>query len=283
MKTILAPATGTEVDGPVFRAALDVARLFGGHIDILHARKTAADLASELAMNSGGELSVGIIDKLEEQAAEMEEKAQAAFEKFARLEGLAGSAAKGNEAVSAAWHCEKGREEEWVPAYGRTSDLIVVGRPAKDDTATRATQEAALFETGRPILIPGSAPVGVDTVAVAWKSTREAARAVTAAMPLIVKAKRVLVLTVTEPGTDEDLAAGRLVTTLRRQVAAVELHRISGDRRPAAQVLLAEANERGAGLIVMGGYGHSRLREWVFGGVTEYVLRASALPVLMAH
>ena len=277
MKTILVPATGTDSDAMVFQAALDVARLFGGHIDFLHARMSPGDLAADLAVDGVAGLSVGIIEKLDEQGAQQEAKARGAFDRFVQREGL------GSGAVSTSWHCELGREEDWVPEYGRTSDLTIVGRPTKDDGASLVTQEAALLESGRPILIPAGRPVAPDSIAIAWKPTREAARAVAAATPFLTKAKRVVILTVSEEGHEDAACATRLQAALRRHHAAVDLRQLEADARPAAQALLAEANALGAGLLVMGGYGHGRLREWVFGGVTEYVLRAAAMPVLMAH
>lgn len=288
MKTILASATGGESDAPVFQAALDVARLFSGHIDFLHAKRSAGDLAADMAIGGEAELSVGIIEKLEEQSAELEEKARGAFDRFVEREGLAGggaggAAVAGKPAVTVAWCRELGRAEDWLPQYARTSDLAVVGRPIRGDTASRLALEAALFASGRPILIPAPSRIATDTLAIAWKSTREAARAVNAAMPFVAKAKRLVVLVATEQGTDDAASAARLVATLGRHHAKVELDRAKPERRHAAEALLARAGALGAGLLVMGGYGHSRLREWVFGGVTEQVLRGSPLPVLMAH
>ncbi len=278
MKTVLVPATGADSDAATFQAALAVARGFAGHIDFLHVRMSPGDLAANLAIDGAAGLSVGIIEKLEEEAAQRETRARAQFDRLVKAEGLGGSGA-----VSVAWHREMGREEDWVPEYGRTSDLTVVGRPTTDDGASRETLEAALLESGRPILIPAGRAMATDTVAIAWKSTAEASRAVGAARPFLAKAKRVVVLTVDEEGSVEEAATARLLAMLRRHHPAVESRALRADGRAAAQVLLADANELGAGLLVMGGYGHGRLREWVFGGVTEYVLRAAALPVLMAH
>lgn len=284
MKTILVPATGSESDMTAYQAALDVARLCAGHVDALHVRMDPADLAANLAVDGATGLSAGIIGKLEGEAVQVQTRARSLFDRFVQREGLAvgGAEAKTN-AITALWHREVGREPEWVAEYGRTSDLIVVARSEQDAVAARETQEAALLETGRPILIPAPKPLAVDTIAIAWKSTGEAARAVGAAMPLLLKAKRVAILTVVEDDEADDGSTARLRDSLRRHRISVELRTLRPDTRPPAQVLLAEASEMGAGLLVMGGYGHGRLREWVFGGVTEHVLRTAAMPVLMAH
>jgi nucleotide-binding universal stress UspA family protein len=140
-----------------------------------------------------------------------------------------------------------------------------------------------LFDSGRPLLIPGSAPVAPDTVAIAWKSTREAARAVAAAMPFLATAKRVVILAVAEDSKAGRGDVARLVVALQRHDIAAEARHMEAGSRSAADTLLGAAREFGAGLLVMGGYGHGRLRELVFGGVTERVIGGAAIPVLMAH
>src|SRR5207248_2461906 len=98
---------------------------------------------------------------------------------------------------------------------------------------------------------------------------REAARAVAAAMPFLAAAKRVVILTVAEDNDGDPGDTARLVVALRRHDVAAEAHHIEAGRGSAADMLLGTASEIGAGLLIMGGYGHSRLRELVFGGVTE--------------
>jgi nucleotide-binding universal stress UspA family protein len=126
-------------------------------------------------------------------------------------------------------------------------------------------------------------PLAPETIAIAWKSTREAVRAVAAAIPFLAEAKRVVILTATEDDRTDRSDAARLLVTLQRHDITVDARHLQPGPRSAADAVLGTANEIGAGLLVMGGYGHSRLRELVFGGVTERVIRGTALPVLMAH
>ena len=132
------------------------------------------------------------------------------------------------------------------------------------------------------MLIPGAAAPSADFaewVAIAWKPTPQTARAVAFALPFLAGAKEVAVMTVEEGGGHDD--AKPLIDYLAWHGIKSAAERLTpeGD---AAAALLAAASAR-AGLLVMGGYGHSRLREWVFGGFTRRVLDDASMPVLMAH
>ena len=117
---------------------------------------------------------------------------------------------------------------------------------------------------------------------IAWKAAPEAARAVTAAMPFLAIAKQIQILTVAEEQGVSDEEAARLVTNLRRHGLQASARHLQPDPRGAADTLLTAAGEQAA-LVVMGAYGHSRLREWIFGGFTQHVLRGAEVPVLMMH
>ncbi|KQZ60083.1 MULTISPECIES: universal stress protein [unclassified Lysobacter] len=146
---------------------------------------------------------------------------------------------------------------------------------------------ALLFESGRPVLmVPPHCVLTVPPrrVVIAWQPTREITRAVHDALPLLIAAESVAVLTVeTDPGQDSEPSARRIVEHLERH--GVQVSRLV---RPAlgqtvATALLHYSREIRADLLVAGGYGHSRLREWALGGVTRELLIASDLPVLFGH
>ena len=122
-----------------------------------------------------------------------------------------------------------------------------------------------------------------DTVVIAWKPTPEAARAVTAAMPFLSMAREIVIMTVAENETTiQEEGADRLMANLRWDGFAASVRRLKPGPPGAAETSLAAAREQAA-LLVMGGYGHSRLREWIFGGFTQRVLRSAEVPVLIAH
>jgi nucleotide-binding universal stress UspA family protein len=122
-----------------------------------------------------------------------------------------------------------------------------------------------------------------DTVVIAWKSTPEAGRAVTAAMPFLALARHIIIMTVAEgENAIEEEGAARLMANLCWDGFSASVRRLQPGAQGAAETLLAAAREQAA-LLVMGGYGHSRVREWIFGGFTQRILRAAEIPVLIAH
>ena len=287
IKTILVPATGSDADAGVFASALTVARPFGAHLGFLHIRIDSAAFAATIMPEvSSPQVVTDLINRMEEEAEQREQKAKQLFESFCRREGLAaaGSPSEASEG-SARWLREIGSDSYWLVEYARTADLLVIGRPGDDHRVPPDTLGAALINSGRPLLIPPSGPISAlpDTVVIAWKSTPEAARAVTVAMPFLSIAKQIVIMTVAEDETTiEEEGAARLMANLRWDGFSASVRRLEPGAQEGAETLLAAAREQAA-LLVMGGYGHSRLREWIFGGFTERILRAAEIPVLIAH
>ncbi len=285
IKTILVPATGSDRDAAVFAAALSVARRFAAHIEFLHVRPDAAAMAVSMAAGGGGATMVGgLINRLEEEANQREEKAQQLFRSFCASEGLALLDTPPGAGPSAQWLREIGAEPSWIVEHGRTADLLVIGRPGADEGVSLDTLETALLESGRPLLIPPIASLAAlpETIAIAWKATPQAARALTGALPFLSIAKQIVILTVAEDQRSKEEEADCLMAALRWHGIPVSTRLLQSDGRAAADTLLSAAAEHAA-LLVMGGYGHSRLREWIFGGVTLRVLRDAEIPVLMMH
>jgi nucleotide-binding universal stress UspA family protein len=286
-KSLLVSATGNDTDAVAYATAHAVARGFGAHIDALHVRLDPAGIATTMSTEgAGGTLLQGTVDSLEKDADEGEAKARSIFTAFCAREKVARASAAGNSTTTttAGFHVEIGEEPRWTAAYALTCDLAVATRGTPgDNAAARSTLEALLFETGRPLLIPGPsapAPDFADRIAIAWKPGPQAARAVAAAMPLLARAKEITVLTIAEDESARDETA-RLIDYLGWHGLRVVAERIDpGADGPAALLTAASAK---SGLLVMGGYSHTRVREWVFGGFTQSVLDHAELPVLMAH
>jgi nucleotide-binding universal stress UspA family protein len=287
MKSILVPATGADTDRTSLRTALKIARDFSAHIDVLHVRLDAVDVAVKTASGEGGPLVEHLIQQLEQDAREREERARRTFEDFCRRENLTLVDAPGNEPTtgpSAQWHVATGDEASMVASHGMVADLVICARSPDAHFTTRLILESALLNTGRPLLIPSAVGKPADfaggTVAIAWKPTPQAARAVAAAMPLLMRAKDIVVMTVEEESAPWQMDG--LVRNLAWHGLAVTAERLTAKRRDPAKTLLDSASKT-ASLLIMGGYGHSRIREWVFGGFTQQVLAAAPLAVLMAH
>lgn len=286
IKTILVPATGSQTDDAVFTSALAAARMFNAHLGFLHVRVDAGAMVAAMATDgSGAAMASGLVERIDEEAAQREERARQLFQRFCERERVAiEDTPAGKQSPTAQWLQESGDEAYWVREYGRAADLLVIGHPGDDQGVSIDTIEAALVGTGRPVLIVPAAPLVTlpETIVIGWKPAPEAARAVTAAMPLLSKAKQVLIVTVAEEEGLSDQEGARLMTSLTWHGLNASTRHLRPDRLGAADTLLAAAAEEKA-LVVMGAYGHSRLREWIFGGFTDRVLRGAAVPVLMMH
>jgi len=249
-------------------------------------RVDAAAMAAAMASDGSGATMIGgLVERIETEAGQREEKAKALFQSFCGRERLAiAETPTGQSGPSAQWLREAGDEAYWVAEHGRSADLLLIGRSADDQGVPIDTIEAALLGSGRPVLITPATPLAAlpETIVIAWKATPEAARAVTAAMPFLSLAKQILIVTVAEGQGLSDEGGARLTTRLRWHGLNASTRHLQPDRLSAADTLLAAAAEQGA-LVVMGAYGHSRLREWIFGGFTEHVLRSATGPVLMMH
>jgi len=288
IKTILVAATGSDSDATTFAAALAIARSFAAHLEMLHVRQDPVALAVAMTTDAGGgALAAGLIEQLETDSQEREAKAHEIFTRFCADAGLAVISAPtpaSAPAPSAEWHVETGEEPRWMATYGVAADLIMASRGTGEEVIARATLEAVLLDSGRPILIPAATtmPATFERIAIAWKPTPQAARAVAAALPFLARARETVVITVEEEAVERGEEAGRLVRNLAwHGIRATTLQLKPGPEGDAATLLAGIGDH--ADLLVMGGYGHSRLREWVFGGFTQLVLAAAPLPVLIAH
>jgi len=177
-----------------------------------------------------------------------------------------------------------------VASASRCTDLVLlpVG-PDRDRGLDRAVLNGALFESGAPVLTyrTDAAPSGsFDTAVIAWNATPEGGRAVRAAMPLLKQAKQVKVVLVDpEPGTRGHGAdpGVDLAFYLGHHGVSAEILKIPSEGHTVEEVLTREVRDQGADLLVMGAYGHARLRERIFGGTTHAILEDPPCPVLLAH
>jgi nucleotide-binding universal stress UspA family protein len=181
------------------------------------------------------------------------------------------------------FHSLVGSEVDEVLRFGRLSDLTVVARPgAEEEGGLSTTFDAALFDSGRPVLlVPAMPAAGLGSVAVAWDRSREATRAVGAALPLLTAAEKVVILAAREPGSEAE--PSELAAYLALHGVAARTWAFTPGSGSLGEALLEEAAKAEADLLVMGAYGHSRLREMVLGGVTRAILGDAAIPVLLMH
>ena len=286
-KVILVPATGTAEDAAVFATALAAARLFDSHLVALHVRP---DVRREIATMASVDMGVTagldtMIADLEAQSETREKAAMQAWTAFRTANNVTLADSPGTPGITGEWRAEVGNEADWLAEHGRTSDLVIAGRGREGGVVAMDVLEAALMDSGKPLIVaPDNAPATLDgPVVVAWKNTRESAKAVAAALPFIRKASKVVILTVPESSDSEpDPSPVRLAAALRWH-NSVEVKTLPSGGGEPVEILIKAARDAKATLLVMGGYGHTRLREAVFGGFTRAVLENAPIPVLMAH
>lgn len=205
-------------------------------------------------------------------------------------------AARAAEAEFRAAERRAGRNAEWrasmddalaaVRLSARYADLVVIGQPEPGQALAQALAEDVVLSAGRPVLNVPYAGRFAGTgkrVLVAWNASREAARAVNDALPLLARAESVEVVAFSANGYHGDIPAADISLYLARHgVKAIAARQQAKDVEIGAQIL-SRAADFGADLIVMGAYGHSRLRELALGGATRSILEAMTVPVLMAH
>jgi len=186
--------------------------------------------------------------------------------------------------VTAAWIETSGPQASNVAVMGRLADLIVVAKPVTESGLGAQTLEAALLETGKPVLMAPPNPVETvgAHVAIAWDGGTESAKAVSAAMPLLTSADAVTVFSA-PVSTDPRLAVEKLTEYLGRHDVKATAESIDVTATGVGEALLDGAAKAGADVLVMGAYGHSRARQLVMGGVTSHIIEAAEMPVFLMH
>jgi nucleotide-binding universal stress UspA family protein len=170
----------------------------------------------------------------------------------------------------------------------RRFDIAVVGQAEPNTVAPEELiAEGALFGSGRPVLVVPYIQKGglvLDRVMIAWDGSRNAARAVADAMPLLGKAKQIdVVIVANDKGKGDEIPGADIAQHLARHDLKVDLKRVVATETDVASTLLSHAADTSVDFIVMGGYGHSRLREFILGGATNGMLSSMTVPTLMSH
>ena len=223
------------------------------------------------------------VELIEIQRADSEKKAgdaKAAFDEAARRAGLSFESGIIEASVAGA--------SDVFGRIARRFDLSVVGQAEPDkSTFDELIIEGALFESGRPVLVVPyiqRAGLSLNHAMVCWDGSRNAARAVADAMPFLIKARMVNVVTIVgEKGKSDEIPGADIAEHLARYGLKVELRRESFCDIDVANNLISLASDLSADFLVMGGYGHSRLREFILGGATRGILSSMTVPTLMSH
>lgn len=297
-RAILAVVSGRVGDIGVLEAAHVIARHFQSHVDVLFVNEDPRSLPY---LNAG--VAPGFVGSLvataESKVRSSREKAHSIFTHWVQSAGLCmrdrEQLGPPSALLTASW-IEKAGNGEQIGRQGRFADLIVMEQPVgshetNDGVLFNKGVESALMATGRPILFVPTAvtrlpPPETWVAMIAWNGSAEATRAVSNAVPLLVAAKVVKIFCGTESEkpsrcTSDDLRQFRRYLSL--QVISADFQPSSVSSADAGRQILEEATKVDAELLVMGAFTHSRMREFILGGATKYVLTHAHIPVLMTH
>ena len=281
MKTILLPF----YDDDAAEAALDVsaqlAERFGSYIEGLFVMRPPQIIDGE-----GIVLADSYLTQLKEEGRRLGDRARTRFDDCVARRGMtAGSLTEPPEGSVIGWRELEGLEGQVIGDYGRVFDVVVIGREFGHPWVDwHVMAEAALFESGRPIILAPERPgqgLG-ENVVIAWNNSTETARTVAFAMPLLASASVVTVIGIEGwgvPGPNADELCEHLV----RNGLSAGARTVEPAGRSPGEVVLEECAAIGADLLVKGAYTQSRLRQLIFGGATRHIMMSAKIPVILAH
>jgi nucleotide-binding universal stress UspA family protein len=279
MKTILVPMEPHEGMSAVLETALVLARKRGSYIEGFPLRFGISEF---VAVDPAGSIP---LESYRQESQEEAAQARRLFESFMQERGIPTSAGS-TGGLSCGWLDDAPEGESFVGSYGRVFDITVLSRPDANTIGlhNRAI-ESGLFESGRPILLsPPVPPKDIGTnVMIHWNCSTEQARATAFAMPLLLQAQRVTVLTVSGGQTVPGPTAEQLLKHLQRNGIAAKPMTVALEGKNTGEAILRAAKAEGCDLLVKGAFTQSRLRQMIFGGATSHILAHAELPVLMAH
>jgi nucleotide-binding universal stress UspA family protein len=277
-KTILVSLNETNRENQILSFAVALAQKFKSHVVGLYVIP-----AVQLYPSVGYEAVPQVFDGNQVFFKDQEKKVRDTFEAKMKAEGVSSEFRVVNGATPSI--------SDEVVSAGRAADLIIISttNPEEPTGVESDFVEQVVMSAGRPVIaLPTAGDISLDlsTVVVGWNGGREASRAAFDAMPILKAGKRVIIMRA-DPQKDATLRgmvpSADLAETLARHGVKAEAMSFPTSSGEAGQAVLTCASDNGAGLMVMGAYGHSRLREFIFGGATQHVLANLNRPVLMSH
>lgn len=261
---------------PVVDSAISLAMARAAHLTAVSIGYEATNVGLVI---DGGAAVAAVFEIEHERALERANAALAVFETEARNAGVAY-----NLQALTGIPFEAASE---ISAAARLCDLAIVLQPESDrDTFDNTIPLEILFQSGGPVLViphTHKGPFEPKRIGIAWDGSRLAARAVRDAAPFLARAHAITIISVNETRATENASATHLATHLARHGLTAHVELAMADRADIQPTILSIAADTGLDLIVMGAYGHSRLRERILGGVTRGMLQSMTVPTLMSH
>lgn len=275
-KSLLVSIPTERSPQPVMDGAISLATRCQAQLDAVSVGYESSSLP---LVAEGGAAVASIFEVEREKALERAQAALAVFEAEAKRAGLVHS----SRAISAL----QGEAAAILGATARLYDLTVVSQPEfARDTFDNTLSQEILFQSGGPVLFMPYTFKGefqAKRVGICWDGSRLAARAVRDAMPLLEQAQAITIITINAANVPADATAAHLVRYLAPLKVPTEVDSLKSEKANIQSSILSLAADESLNLLVMGGYGHSRLKETVFGGVTRDMLESMTVPTLMSH
>jgi len=283
VKHILLPLTGDASNADAAVCGLTLAKQLGAHVTVGYEDELGPFY---MTPNFGVDANYGLFYG-QMQKARQDRKAQARgyFDRAVAATKLPIVSAPVCRQSSTMWIDDEGGSDAPISSFGALTDLVVLNAPGNTSNPTGwNVVEAALFGARRPTLLvpPGTKAIDVSHAIIAWNGSTEAANAVERAVDLLPPTAKVTVLQIGELKIGR-MPAEKLMDYLGWHCFDADLRRVPDRPNETCQIIMDEARRVGAGLLIMGAYTHSRTREMMVGGVTDFMLRNTPLPVLMAH
>jgi nucleotide-binding universal stress UspA family protein len=283
IKNILVPFASAASGPHVLEAAIALGNRYSAHISVLHVRPDPTALIPYIVGPMPSDMLVQISENAEKQGIERSVQAQAKYKQICIKHGVSETPAMVGASVS--WREVVGNVDFVYGLEARLSDLAIIAQPqALGPDSLVDILESVLFRSGRPVLmLPAKAPVlPGKKIIIAWNGSLEATRALAASLPFLKAAEDVILLTI-----GEDVGEGPGGEEVKNYLTWHEIKaRIVNVKEAEAGEgagLLAKAHELKADMVVMGAYSHSRLREFILGGVTQHVIDHADIAVLLLH
>jgi len=284
----MVPVRGDGKGEGLIDHALSLAATTGAHIDVVHSHSQPTDMLPYGTLMMTPAMKKSILEAATATAAGEEDHLKKIFDKYCQDHDLlvTENPVAASDRISISWSEQIGAQANVVSMRGRLADLIIVAKPEQDTNLGVNTLEAALLETGKLVMMVPHVHNGEmgKHVAIAWNGDSRAARTVTLGLCILKNAEKVSVISAEKGGSDR-LSGLELIDYLAWHgiTAEVEKFETSRSGSGAGHAILDRVHALGADSLMMGGYGHSRRRELILGGVTQHVIEHSDLPVFMAH
>ncbi|MFK5978105.1 MAG: universal stress protein [Rhizobiaceae bacterium] len=283
VRKIILPVRGDGKGDNVFAHAAALAKRFNAHVVVTHCRPRPEDLLP-FGVPIPSFMKEQLLDQARKLADLEEEGLEGEFAELAKQFGLRMTDKPTGKSATVSWVEEAGRQVDVIKHHGRLADVICVAKPDRDRNLGTNTLKAALFNTGRPVMMCPAEEIPPkvlgEKITIAWNGSTEAARAVALTLGIIEKAGDVTILscgTEIHGANAEDL----LVYFADRGISA-SVERFTAEKK-ISEELINRSKAAGADLMIMGAYGDSHEHESIFGGNTQYVVDNADIPVILVH